>query len=134
MTKIVINLLLILSIPITAAAAPEPGNVAGKHHGGLLGRLSQELGLTDAQKAKAKELYQENKLKTQAKREEIKEKCTVTLSFNTNHFRLNLMSAFIVNKFKICRFAASCRSVVHNLRLKYFIFQINKCQSIYPSS
>jgi Spy/CpxP family protein refolding chaperone len=77
MTKFVIKLLLILSIPLTAAAEPQPLKVEGKRHGGILGRLSQELGLTDEQKAKAKELYQENKQKTQVKREEIKDSLTL---------------------------------------------------------
>jgi Spy/CpxP family protein refolding chaperone len=77
MIKFVINLLLILSMPLIAVAAPEPGEGEGKHHGGILGRLSREIGLTDEQKAKAKELYQENKLKTKARREEIKESLTL---------------------------------------------------------
>lgn len=79
MTQRVIKLLLLLSIPLTAVAvdAPEPVKVEGKHHGGILGRLSKELGLTEEQKAKAKEMYRENKLKTKDERDHLKESLTL---------------------------------------------------------
>jgi Spy/CpxP family protein refolding chaperone len=79
MSRLLILILLMLSIPL-AAADLEPIPDASKPHGSKLERLSKKLGLTEDQKFKIKKLLHANKEKIQTLKETDPEQLKATLS------------------------------------------------------
>lgn len=80
MNRLFISIVLMLSIPLAAAADSEPNPAAAQPSDSKLERLGKKLGLTEDQKFKIKKLLHANKEKIQTLKETDPEQLKATLS------------------------------------------------------